>query len=54
MVKLYYDGDLIYELVTNHSVSIDFLIDYAGIDLNEVDEYGDCAWDYELFTMSNE
>ena len=45
-MKLYYNGTLMGEIITNHSLSIDDACKILGIDPSDPEE-----WDFELFTM---
>jgi hypothetical protein len=49
-MKLLYDGKVVGEITTNHSLSLEDCFELLNIDINE-EEGGDAKWDYELFSM---
>lgn len=49
-MKLLYDNKVVAEVLTNHSMSIEELLTFTDIDINE-ENNGDLVWDYELFSI---
>ena len=49
-MKLYHGTELVGEITTNHSMSIDDALELLNIDVDEMDG-GDPKWDYEAFRM---
>lgn len=51
-MKLYYNDLLITEVITNHSISIDEILDFCEIDMNEFARLnGFDDWDYDALRL---
>lgn len=50
-VKLFYDGKVVRNILTNRSLTIDEACELAGIDLNEMEDENTPVWDYGLFRL---
>ena len=49
-MKLLYAGNLVKEVLSNHSMSVEEMLEFTDIDIYE-ENNGDLVWDYELFTV---
>lgn len=54
-MKVYYDGKVIGDILTNRSMTVDEALELIGIDPNERDPQSDeLIYDFELFATSYE
>jgi hypothetical protein len=48
VAKLFYDDDLLAAIITNHSMSIEDVLEQKGIDMDKyAEDHGWDSWDYE-------
>jgi len=50
-VKLLYSGEVVGEVMTNHSMTVEETCALVGIDLNEMEDETTPKWDIEFFAM---
>lgn len=53
-MKLLHDGEVVGEIVTNRSLTLEECFELLNINLDDEDEYGFPKWDYELFSMDHD
>jgi hypothetical protein len=52
VAKLFYDDELLAEVITNHSMSIEDVLTLKGIDMDKYAEaHGWDGWDYEALRL---
>lgn len=50
-MTLYHQGELVGEVITNRSLTIEEACELLNIDINETDSAGDPVWNYDSFVM---